>query len=135
MEVGHVAGPSESHNGEAAATHFYPYTALTGLSHREPEPLLAIQRSLGVFPSSPVPLPRKERRRRRGALLAAPRSGDGSRRAVGESIVRINGTGAKVGNTYNTDVNSYPEPATTTPPTRREHPTFISFFPSSLDAS
>jgi hypothetical protein len=37
-------------------------------------------------------------------------------------------------NTYNTDVNSYPEPATTTPPTRREHPTAISF-PSSLDAS
>jgi hypothetical protein len=31
--------------------------------------------------------------------------------------------------------NIYPEPATTTPPTRREHPAAIFFFPSSLDAS
>jgi hypothetical protein len=52
---------------------FYPCTALTGLSHREPEPLLAFHHSHGVFPLSPVPLPREERRwRRRGAPLAVP---------------------------------------------------------------
>jgi hypothetical protein len=41
---------------------------------------------------------------------------------------------AAAGNTYNADVNVYPEPATTTPPTRREHPAAIFFFPSPLDA-
>jgi hypothetical protein len=52
-EGGHVAAPSESPNGEAAAAHFYPCVALTGLSHREPEPLLAITAHLGF---SPLPL-------------------------------------------------------------------------------
>jgi hypothetical protein len=52
---------------------FYPCAALTRLSHREPEPLLAIHHSLEVFPFPPVPLPREERRgRRRGVPLPAP---------------------------------------------------------------
>jgi hypothetical protein len=42
---------------------------------------------------------------------------------------------AAAGNTYNADVNIYPELATTTSPTRREHPAAIFFSPSSLDAS
>jgi hypothetical protein len=38
------------------------------------------------------------------------------------------------GNDYITDVNDYTEPATTTPPTRREHLAVIFSFPSPLDA-
>jgi hypothetical protein len=108
---------------------------------------------IGVFPFLGSP-PRKEKGRGSGEREGGAGRGGRTRDAVGAprpetapvaarkegEVVRVGaGAGPEQGTGRRRErlrrATVYPEPATTTLPTHREHPVAIFFFPSSLDAS